>query len=408
MATSVDATTPADDQIRVMVVDDSAVIRGLLTKLLESDPEIKVVATGGNGQIAINTARRTPIDVVVLDIEMPVMDGLTALPELLKTRPGVRVVIASTLTARGADISLRALQAGASDYVTKPSSTRDVHSGDAFKRELTDKVKSLGGPALRSRMRQRGRESGTGTRSGAPSARTTTSAATTTRAAPAAAPPPKESAVGSAKAAPHSPKEISLRKGTPALPEVIAIGSSTGGPQALFEVLGHLKAGVKQPILITQHMPATFTAILADHIARITGLPCKEAAEGDVLEPGHAYVAAGDWHMTVSSDRPRRLSLNQGPPENFCRPSVDPMLRSTAAAYGRHVLVVILTGMGHDGLAGARGVVDAGGTVIAQDEESSVVWGMPGAVATAGLCTAVLPVKEIGPYVRKLAVRTAA
>jgi two-component system chemotaxis response regulator CheB len=192
-------------------------------------------------------------------------------------------------------------------------------------------------------------------------------------------------------------------------PDVIAIGSSTGGPQALFEVLAHLKGGVTQPILITQHMPATFTTILAEHITRQCGIVCGEAKDGEAITEGRAYVAPGDYHMlVVSRGNGYALSLTKDPPENFCRPAVDPMLRSVVRAYGRKVLTVILTGMGQDGLRGCQEVTAAGGVVIGQDEASSVVWGMPGAVATAGLCSAILPLKEIGPYIRKMASRTAA
>jgi two-component system chemotaxis response regulator CheB len=194
------------------------------------------------------------------------------------------------------------------------------------------------------------------------------------------------------------------------MPDVLAIGSSTGGPQALFRVLGALRQGVRQPIFVTQHMPATFTTILAEHIARASGYPTREAVDGEEVVPGRIYVAPGDFHMSVETATPgnRFLRLSKEPPENFCRPSVDPMLRSLAAVYGRRVLCTILTGMGHDGLAGCRAVLAAGGSVLAQDEATSVVWGMPGAVATAGLCSAVLPIAEIGPLVQRLATRSAA
>jgi len=204
------------------------------------------------------------------------------------------------------------------------------------------------------------------------------------------------------------PQPISIRPMPDLRPDVLAIGSSTGGPQALFEVLSHLK-DLKQPILITQHMPATFTTILAEHITRQCGIPCTEAKEGEAIVGGRAYVAPGDFHMlVVQKNGVNCLTLTKDPPENFCRPAVDPMLRSIVRAYGRRVLVTILTGMGHDGQRGSENVVQTGGSVIGQDEASSVVWGMPGAVATAGLCSAVLPLKEIGPFIRKIALRQAA
>jgi two-component system chemotaxis response regulator CheB len=195
----------------------------------------------------------------------------------------------------------------------------------------------------------------------------------------------------------------------PALtPAVIAVGSSTGGPQALLKVMPQLGL-LTQPILITQHMPATFTTILAEHLQRATGRPCAEAVDGEPVAGGRIYVAPGNHHLSVEiAERRPVIRLSQSPPENFCRPAVDPMLRSLPQVYGRNVLAVILTGMGHDGLKGSEVVTAAGGAVIAQDEATSVVWGMPGAVATAGLCSAVLPIEDIGPFVRKLAMRRAA
>jgi two-component system chemotaxis response regulator CheB len=393
------ATAPAGTEpYRVMVVDDSAVIRGLLTRSLEGDPEVKVVASVANGQMAINTLQRQMIDVIVLDIEMPVLDGLSALPHLLAIDPNVKIVMASTLTAKNADISLRALKAGAADYIPKPSSTRELTSAADFKRELTEKVKALGMAARRADPRKAGPAPTPGTPGGVPRpVGPTPSVAPTTSytLAPIVRPKPE-------------PAPISLRPMPDFRPDVLAIGSSTGGPQALFEVLSHLK-DLKQPILITQHMPATFTTILAEHITRQCGIPCAEAKEGEPIVGGRAYVAPGDFHMlVVQKNGVNCLTLTKDPPENFCRPAVDPMLRSIIRSYGKRVLVTILTGMGHDGQRGSENVVQAGGAVIGQDEASSVVWGMPGAVATAGLCSSVLPLKEIGPFIRKIALRQAA
>jgi two-component system chemotaxis response regulator CheB len=361
---------------RLMVVDDSAVIRGLLTRSLEADPEVEVLASASNGEMALNALSRHDIEIVILDIEMPVMDGLTALPKLLAAKPGLKVIIASTLTRRGADISMRALATGAADYLTKPGASA-LTSAEAFKRELLAKVKALG-QARR-------------------------------RAAGLAAPEPmlRGAAQPAQEPAPApSRRVIGLRPAARELPEVIAIGSSTGGPQALFRVMAALKGALKLPIFITQHMPATFTTILAEHIARASDYPAAEGVDGEPVQGGRVYVAPGDFHMTVESEHGGKVvRLLKTPPENFCRPSVDPMLRSLAAVYGGRMLTLILTGMGHDGLAGGRAVVEAGGTLIAQDEATSVVWGMPGAVATAGLCSAVLPLDEIGPYIAKLAAR---
>ncbi|WP_029007427.1 protein-glutamate methylesterase/protein-glutamine glutaminase [Azospirillum halopraeferens] len=383
------ARPASPDPFRVMVVDDSAVIRGLLTRALEGDPDIRVVASVGDGQMAISSLQRNTIDVVVLDIEMPVMDGLTAIPKLLAVAPQVKIIMASTLTLRGADISMKCLQAGAADYIPKPTSTREVGNADDFKRELVSKVKALGGAARRAGSRTRGDN------------RPLT---------PLRAPGAPGTLTGALR--PREPATVTVRPAVaaPARPDIIAIGSSTGGPQALFEVLSHLKGGVTQPILITQHMPATFTTILAEHISRQCGLDAAEAKDGEAIVANRCYIAPGDFHMLVANRGGSNvLQLSKDPPENFCRPAVDPMMRSIVRAYGaRKVLACILTGMGQDGLKGCTEVVNQGGTLIAQDEASSVVWGMPGAVAQAGLCTAVLPLKEIGPYIRKFALRTAA
>jgi two-component system chemotaxis response regulator CheB len=360
-----------------MVVDDSAVIRGLLTRTLEADPGLAVVASVGDGQMALNALQRHDIEIVILDIEMPVMDGLTALPKIIAAKPGIRVLMASTLTRRGATVSLKALAAGAADYVTKPGSTA-LTTADEFKRELVDKVKALAQARRQSRGEAQPTPGG-----GAPS-------------------------VGLAPL-PHvvRPSEIRLRPPPAERPDVLAVGSSTGGPQALFRLLKSL-SGVTQPILITQHMPATFTTILAEHVSRITGLAAAEAVDGEPLLPSRTYIAPGDYHMIAEAQgTQRRLRLSKAAPENFCRPSVDPMLRSLAQIYSRRVLCTILTGMGQDGLKGGEAVIGSGGAVIAQDEKTSIVWGMPGAVAMAGLCSAVLPIDELGPYITRFASRAA-
>ena len=372
------------DPYRAMVVDDSAVIRGLLAGFLETDSKISVVASVSNGQMALDRLDRTDVEVVILDIEMPVMDGMTALPLILKKKPGIQVIMASTLTRKNAEVSLRALALGAADYVPKPSSTREIHSTDRFKNELIEKVKALAGASRVGRGRA---------------------------ARPALARPVVAPVLGAPiKRSTQSLREpLSLRPQAIRRPDIIAIGSSTGGPQALFSVLGNLGGLVSQPILITQHMPATFTSLLAEHIARTSNIPCSEATDGESILPGHIYLAPGDYHMIAERGaKSNVLRLTQDEQENYCRPAVDPMLRSLASLYGPRLLVVILTGMGSDGCKGAKVVVASGGSVIAQDEETSVVWGMPGAVATAGVCSAVLPISEIAPYLRKLVVRSAA
>jgi two-component system chemotaxis response regulator CheB len=354
--------------IRVMVVDDSAVIRGLITTMLEADPHIQVVASCANGAIALQTVNRSDPDVVILDVEMPVMDGITALPRILEARPGTSIIIASTLSQRNAEISLQALALGAADYVPKPVASR-IGSNEEFRRELLDKVRLFGG---RSRSRRPARQD-----------------------AP-------QSAVAQAKPAlrPREMPAIVLRRPGLLKPNVLAIGSSTGGPQALNVVLKNMPTSINVPIVITQHMPPTFTSILAQHVAKASGWPCHEAIEGEILAPGTIYVAPGDKHLTFEKKAAGAMvRLSSDPPENFCRPAVDPMLRSLARVYGPRILTAVLTGMGSDGLKGGREIVAQGGTVIAQDEATSVVWGMPGAVATAGVCAAVLPLTGIAEYI---------
>jgi two-component system chemotaxis response regulator CheB len=379
---------------RVMVVDDSAVVRGMTTRFIEADPELQVVASVGNGQRAIDMLSRAEPEVVVLDIEMPVMDGLTALPKLLEAKPGLQVIMSSTLTKANADVTIRALRAGAADYVTKPSN-RGLSNESEFQDEIRTKVKGLAAAARRS--------SG-----GTPASK---------REAPPENDFERRANALLRESSPRAPTgrpavsekgDIKLRSMPSLPPQVLAIGSSTGGPQALFEVIGNLGA-IKQPVLITQHMPATFTSLLADHISRQSQLPCAEARDGDRLSEGRIYVAPGGYHLLAERHGGEvRLRLSDGPPENFCRPSVDPMLRSLIDIYGSRTLALILTGMGSDGLRGCESLVRAGGHVVAQDEASSVVWGMPGAVAKAGLCSAVLPLKDIAGKLRQITMRSAA
>jgi len=347
-----------------MICDDSAVIRRAIASILEADPSIQVVARVNHGQAALDAIVLQPVDVVVLDIEMPVMDGLTALPLLLKASPGVSVIMASTLTTRGADVAMRAIRLGAADTIAKPSAA-DIQDG-RFAAELLARVKGL------ARLRRSTRPAAAASRPGA-------SQAPAGSGSQALAPPPRQA------------------------PLLLAIGSSTGGPNALFELVKSLNASIKVPIVLTQHMPPTFTAILADHIAKLGVLPCTEAKQGAPLRPGHITLAQGDRHLLIRrGPGGMTADLSDTPPENFCRPAVDPMLRSAVAAVDGRVLVVMLTGMGSDGLLGTKAVVAAGGAAIAQDEATSVVWGMPGAVAKAGLAHAILPLPQIGAKVLKM------
>lgn len=354
------ASSPNDEPIRVMVCDDSAVIRGAVTRMLEADPAIRVVSRPANGQAALEELRRQAVDIIILDIEMPVMNGLTALPLLLAAEPSLRVIMASTLTTRGADIAWRALRMGAADYIPKPSTA--AIQDDSFRRELLAKVRGL------ARLRR--------------------------------APPPLIAVgTGSASCSPG----IALRPAARVRPDLLAIGSSTGGPQALFTLVHSLGRNLPVPVVLTQHMPRSFTPILADHLARLGGMPCAEARDGERLEAGHIYLAPGDQHFCIDHIAAGlQARLSAAPAENFCRPSVDPMLRSATLACGGRVLMVMLTGMGHDGLASTRDLIEAGGTAIAQDEATSIVWGMPGAIAQSGLCHAVLPLPGIAAKLHQL------
>lgn len=354
---------PSETAVRVMLCDDSAVIRSILGRVLAADPGIAVVARATNGQQALDQVRARPdlAEVLVLDIEMPEMDGLTALPLLLKAAPGLRVIIASTLTTRGAATTLEAMRLGAVDYVPKPSAA--ALSGDlCFQRELLDKVRGL----ARRRPRAPGVE-------------------------------------------PHALPLQTPRPNTAQVrPALLAIGSSTGGPQALATFLHALSnalgpAGLPIPGILTQHMPPSFTPLLAEQLTRLGGLPCAEAVEGEKLRPGHLHLAPGGRHLLVVRGPEGLMAhLDDGPPENFCRPSVDPMLRSATTACDGKVLMLMLTGMGHDGLDSTTALIAAGGSALAQDEASSVVWGMPGAIARAGLCSAILPLQALADRTAQL------
>jgi two-component system chemotaxis response regulator CheB len=356
-------------QIHVLLADDSAVIRGALGRIIEKDPVIKIISSVSNGELAIAMAQKKKPHVIILDIEMPVMDGLTALPKILEVSPQSKVIMFSSLTEKGATSTLKAFALGAVECLAKPSSAQDVGEGSDFQKNLLALLKNLVPEKIRIQP-----EEGDVRPTRAPL-------------------PPKTD-----QSAYQLRKDPMAYRGKPA---IVAIGSSTGGPQALFMVLKNLK-DLDVPIVITQHMPATFTKILAEHITLQTGIPAFEGAQGMLVEKGKAYVAPGGFHMKiVREDGELKIRIDNGPPENFCRPSVEPMYRSVIELFGSKVLGVILTGMGNDGLGGAKILVERGGVLIAQDEASSVVWGMPGAVARAGLCSEVLPLIDIGPWIRK-------
>lgn len=362
--------------IRVMLVDDAVVVRRQLTRWIGDEKDMMVAACLRTGREAVDQLETCNPDVVVLDVDMPELDGISALPQLLKKKRDLVVIMASALTRRSAEISLRALSLGAADYVPKPEVALDADSSAEFRRELLDKIRSLGrrGSLL---LRQR---------------------------RPAIAPheiklPPQRPSV-----APGESPAISLRPFALARPRALLIGSSTGGPQALTALIGQIGSTLERaPILITQHMPPTFTTVLAEHLTRISGRPVREAAHEEPIAVGSIYVAPGGRHMrVVRGTTGPMIALGDDPPINFCRPSIDPLLSSAAQIWGAASLALILTGMGADGATGAAEIAAAGGSVIAQDEETSVVWGMPRAVALAGLCSAVLPLWQIPAEVNRL------
>jgi len=360
-------------RITVLLVDDSAVIRGLMSQALEAYKEIDIVGRASNGEQAINLAKELLPDVIVLNIEMPVMDGLTALPELVKISPKSKIIMASALTVRNASISLQALSLGATDYLSKPTSKfgGDV---DNFYRDLVTKIYGLSNRPL-------------------PVAVSASVHASAPVVAPAASNP--------SAAAPRVAPMIVGGRLNPMGLHALAIASSTGGPQALMQFFGQVKGQLMGvPIFITQHMPPTFTTILAEQIGKVCGHAAKEGANGEEVKNGTIYIAPGDYHMIVEKqDGKVMIRTNQQPAENFCRPAADPMLRALSQVYGSHLVVVVMTGMGQDGMEGAKEVVAKGGSVISQDEASCVVYGMPRAVAEQGLCKVVLPLAELAPFV---------
>ncbi|MDR3375819.1 MAG: chemotaxis response regulator protein-glutamate methylesterase [Ancalomicrobiaceae bacterium] len=394
------------DPVRVMVVDDSVVVRGLIGRWIDEDPALAVVASHRNGKLAVDDVMRSDPDVVVLDVEMPEMDGITALPLLLKQKPNLVIVMASTLTRRNAEISLKCLSLGAADYVPKPESNSRVTTSDEFRNEVVEKVRVLGQRAKARAARTAGHPAPAqdfrALRTLQPQHAPAPVVARTPFSTPAAV-APRASATTMA-AGRQGPPGITLRPYSNVPPRLLVIGSSTGGPQALTKLFGDIgKAIGNVPVLVTQHMPAAFTAILAEHISKAAGRRAAEGVHGEPLMPGRIYVAPGGKHMVIAKDGGDIVvQLNDLPPVNFCKPAVDPLFQSAVPFYGSAILGTVLTGMGHDGAAGSKTIADAGGSVIAQDEETSVVWGMPGAVAQAGAAAEILPLDQIGPKIVRI------
>lgn len=344
----------AMNKIRVFLVDDASVIRRLVTSALNRDPDLEVVGTAADGQMALARLAELQPDVVLLDLEMPVMDGLQTLVALRKTHPRLPVIMFSRHTQRGVEATVHALTLGADDYVPKPGDGIEV--GPCIENLLIPKIKMLARRA--SHLAE--------TRT--PTAEVPTSASARARSRP-------------------RPQRV----------EMVVIGASTGGPNALAALFPSFPTDWSVPLVIVQHMPAEFTARLAERLTEKSRLRVREGVAGERVTATQAWVAPGGFHLLVQREGPAvRLALNQEPPVNSCRPSVDVLFRSAAETYGPGVLAVILTGMGHDGLRGCECIRAAGGQVLAQDEASSVVWSMPGAVVQAGLADQVLPLEHLG------------
>jgi two-component system chemotaxis response regulator CheB len=349
-----DTATAADrEPIGVLICDDSATIRGILSATLGGDPDLKIVGTAVNGEACLATIPTAKPDLVLLDVEMPVMDGITTLREIRRRFGKLPVVMFSSLTERGAKATVDALLAGANDYVAKPAGLDAREVADRIRVDVIGRIKSLV---------PRG-AAGPGGRSPRPT--------------------------GATAAPPRAVRQDRIQG--------VVIAVSTGGPTALAEVLPAFVPDARVPTLVVQHMPAFFTAHLAERLAKTAGLPVREATDGEVVRAGEVLLAPGGRHLEIVSDAGQpRVRLSDAPPENSCRPAADVLFRSAVKLWGSGTLGVVLTGMGKDGLAGSREIVAAGGSVIAQDEFSSVVWGMPGEVVRAGLADAVLPLPQVG------------
>jgi two-component system, chemotaxis family, protein-glutamate methylesterase/glutaminase len=361
-------------RIRILIVDDSVVIRSLLRSVIGSDAGLEWIGSASDGESALRAIEDLHPDLVLLDVEMPVMDGLATLREVRRRGYKLPVIMCSSLTNRGASVTIEALASGASDYIAKPvaQSGREA-AAKALAQELIPRIYALTGHA------QPHLAASGALFCGGP------------------APPPVS--------LPLTMLDLPRQKSVTSEPMALVIGVSTGGPAALDVLLPGLPESFPLPVLVVQHMPEMFTRLFAERLNSRCHLRVREAEEGDQVRPGTISIAPGNWHMEVTSGAARSLHLSQGPLENHCRPAVDVLFRSAAAAYGAGVLAVILTGMGADGMLGCRVLRDRGASVLAQDQATSVVWGMPGAVIHAGLANKVLPLSDIAPEVIRIVTR---
>jgi two-component system chemotaxis response regulator CheB len=369
---------------RILIVDDSAVMRSLLRSVVCADASLEVAGTAADGALALSSVEVIRPDLILLDVEMPVMDGLATLKALRARGHKMPVIMCSSLTQRGAKVTIEALAGGASDYVTKPAGQQSREAAaQTLAQELLPRIRALTYPSQGQPQQPQGRTQGQPVWPAGPR----------WPLMPSVEPRQKAPAISSPLA-------------------VLAIGVSTGGPAALDVLLPALPGNFPLPVLIVQHMPELFTGLFAERLNGRCPLRVRESAEGDPVCAGSIYIARGNWHLEVlaasRAGAAATLHLNQGPLENHCRPAVDVLFRSAAQVYGAGVLAVVLTGMGHDGLIGCRVIRNQGGSVLAQDRATSTVWGMPGAVANAGLAQSVLPLNELAPEILRIAGRTTA
>jgi two-component system chemotaxis response regulator CheB len=350
----------AKSPVRLLLVDDSVVIRTLVSSWIEAEPDLELAGVAADGAEAVRVLAGVQADICILDLEMPVMGGLDAIPRLLRLRPDLKVLVVSRLARDGGAATLRALEAGAADCLAKPAAGAQG-GADAFRRQLLEKARTLARTSPAPAPQARGRKS-------------------------------------------SRPPRLRPLRDRFEPPELIAIAASTGGPTVLRQLLQGLPASLEQPIVMVQHMPAAFVELLAVQLSKVSPIPVAVACDGERLQRGRAWLAPGDHHLRIVRKGEQLIAqLDDGPPENFCRPAADVLFRSLAQACGRRSLAVVLTGMGRDGWAGASNIVRAGGNVIAQDEATSVVWGMPGAVVEAGLASVVGPAERLARAVAAIA-----